>query len=91
MAFALWAAPFENLIQAVNILGSLFYGTILGIVLTAIFLKRVSSNGVLFGSLIAEVLVFYGYFFTSIGFLWFNVLGCLAVMIVGLILSYFKK
>ncbi|MBL7831003.1 MAG: sodium:solute symporter, partial [Saprospiraceae bacterium] len=43
MIFAVWAAPLENLIQAVNILGSLFYGTILGIVLTAIFLKRVNS------------------------------------------------
>ena len=89
MCFALWAAPFENLIQAVNILGSLFYGTILGIVLTAIFLKRANTVGVLVGAFIAESLVLFGYFFTTVGYLWFNVLGCLVVMLIASVVSEF--
>lgn len=91
MIFAVWAAPLENLIQAVNILGSLFYGTILGIVLTAIFLKRVNSNGVIIGAIIAESTVILGYVFSEIGFLWFNVIGCLIVMSIGLLHSNFNK
>ena len=91
MIFAVFAAPFENLIQAVNILGSLFYGTILGIVVTAIFLKKVSSNGVLFGAIVAETIVILGYIFSEIGFLWFNVIGCLLVMICGILFSFLGK
>jgi len=91
MIFAVWAAPLENLIQAVNILGSLFYGTILGIVLTAIFLKRVNSNGVIIGAIIAESTVILGYVFSEIGFLWFNVIGCLIVMSIGLLHSNFNR
>lgn len=91
MIFAVWAAPLENLIQAVNILGSLFYGTILGIVLTAIFLKRVNSDGVIIGAIIAESTVILGYVFSEIGFLWFNVIGCLIVMSIGLLHSNFNR
>jgi SSS family solute:Na+ symporter len=91
MIFAVWAAPLENLIQAVNILGSIFYGTILGIVLTAIFLKRVNSNGVIIGAIIAESTVILGYVFSEIGFLWFNVIGCLIVMSIGLLHSNFNR
>ena len=91
MILAVFAAPFENLIQAVNIFGSLFYGTILGIVLTAIFLKKVSSNGVIFGAILAETTVILGFIFSDIGFLWFNVIGCLLVMGSGLVFTLFEK
>lgn len=83
MIFALWAAPLENLIQAVNILGSLFYGTILGVVVSAIFLKQVSANGVIVGAIVAETVVILGYFFSDIGYLWFNAIGCILVMFIG--------
>lgn len=83
MIFALWAAPLENLIQAVNILGSLFYGTILGVVVSAIFLKKVSANGVIVGAIVAETVVILGYFFSDIGYLWFNAIGCILVMFIG--------
>jgi Na+/proline symporter len=69
-----------SLIEAVNILGSLFYGTILGIFLTAFFLKKVNSQAVLVGAAIAQALVVYMFFWTEIGYLWFNVIGCLVVM-----------
>jgi SSS family solute:Na+ symporter len=69
-----------SLIEAVNILGSLFYGTILGIFLTAFFLKKVNSQAVLVGAAIAQALVVYMFFWTDIGYLWFNVIGCLVVM-----------
>lgn len=92
MIFALWAAPLENLIQAVNILGSLFYGTILGIVLTAIFLRKASSNGVIAGAILAESVVLLGYFFSDIGYLWFNAIGCVIVMAVSVLWSViFRK
>ncbi len=87
IAMAIVATPFDNLIQAVNILGSLFYGSILGIVLTAIFLKSVQANHVLVAAMISEALVLYCFKFTEISFLWYNVFGCLCVLSVSWILS----
>lgn len=89
IAFAIMAAMLENLIQAVNILGSLFYGTILGIFLAAFYVKYIRANAVFFAAFIAELCVVLGYIYTDIGFLWFNVIGCLLVVIFGLILQFF--
>jgi hypothetical protein len=66
----------ENLIQAVNILGSIFYGVVLGIFLVAFFLKKVGGTAVFFGALAAQALVIALYFTLSISFLWFNLIGC---------------
>ena len=82
--FATLASQLENLIQAVNILGSLFYGTILGIFLVAFYLKRVRSNAVFVAALIAEATVITLFYTSDIGFLWFNVIGCALVAILGL-------
>ncbi|HPU57287.1 MAG TPA: sodium:solute symporter, partial [Verrucomicrobiota bacterium] len=70
LGFALVVRLVENLIEAVNILGSLFYGVVLGIFLLAFFFKRVGGTAVFFGALIAEVLVIVGYFTIPLGFLW---------------------
>jgi Na+/proline symporter len=85
VSFALYADLFENLIEAVNILGSLFYGTILGIFLTAFFLKFVKGNKVFFAALLAQtaVLMIYAFFSNEISYLYYNVIGCGLVMILS--------
>lgn len=86
---AMFANKLGSLIEAVNVLGSLFYGTILGVFLTAFFLKRVQGNAVFYSALLAESIVLYMYFFTNITFLWFNFIGAFLVMFFGLILQLF--
>lgn len=87
IGFATFASLLDNLIQAVNILGSLFYGTVLGIFLTAFFLKRVGASAVLYAAIIAETLVVTLYFTVEIGFLWFNLIGCAAVCGLALVFT----
>ena len=82
--FAASAALLDNLIQAVNILGSLFYGTILGIFLVAFFVRRVRATPVFLAALASEALVIIVWLTTSIGFLWFNLIGCAAVLLLSL-------
>jgi len=86
IAFALVASLFDNLIEAVNILGSLFYGTILGIFLVAFFLKKVSGNVVFISAILAEIIVIWAFNKTDIGYLWLNPIGCLAVMLFSVLL-----
>lgn len=81
--FATLASLVDNLIEAVNILGSVFYGTILGIFLVAFYFKYVKSQAVFIAALIAEVVVIYCYFFTDIAYLLFNVIGCGLVIVLG--------
>jgi SSS family solute:Na+ symporter len=87
MIFATLASFAENLIQFVNIVGSLFYGTILGIFLTAFYLKRVQGTAVFWAALVAEAVVFYCYLETEIAFLLYNIIGCAVVMVVALVLN----
>jgi Na+/proline symporter len=78
-----------SLIEAVNILGSLFYGGLLGVfVLAAI--KRVTGNGAFYGVILGEVAIFAAAAFTRISFLWYNVIGCLVVIGVGVGVSLFE-
>ena len=81
--FALLASELGSLIEAVNILGSLVYGTILGIFLVAFYTKKISGNSVFISAIIAEAVVLYCFKFTSIPFLWYNVIGCLIVLILS--------
>ncbi len=83
IAFASFATLVDNLIEAVNIIGSLFYGTMLGLFVLGFFLKRVSSTPTLVGALVAEGLVISLFFGTSLGFLWFNVVGCAATVLIA--------
>ena len=80
MAFAEYAARLGSLIEAVNILGSLFYGTILGIFLVAFYVKRVTGGSAFWAALAAEALVLACFAFTKLSFLWYNLVGCLAVV-----------
>ncbi|MEM7605734.1 MAG: hypothetical protein AAF411_10280 [Myxococcota bacterium] len=87
LIFALSASLFDNLIEAVNILGSLFYGPILGIFVVAFALRRASSAHVLVATVIGQGAVFGLFFLTDIGYLWFNVVGCLVVVAVAAVLT----
>jgi len=81
VGFAEYASRLGSLIEAVNIVGSLFYGTLLGIFLTAFTLPRVSGPAVCIAAVVAEAAVIACFRFTGISFLWYNVLGCAAVML----------
>jgi hypothetical protein len=87
MVFAMLASFAENLIQFVNIVGSLFYGTILGIFLTAFYIKRVGGTAVFWAAIVAEGVVLYCYRFTDIAFLLYNIIGCGIVVILSLLLQ----
>jgi Na+/proline symporter len=87
MGFASLANQAENLIQFVNIVGSLFYGTILGIFLSAFYIKYIKSNAVFAGGILAELLILYLYFFRrdDVAFLLYNIIGCVAVVVFALV------
>jgi Na+/proline symporter len=86
--FATYANLFDNLIQAVNMVGSIFYGTILGIFFTAFFLKRVKGNAVFLAAIISQAIVAYLFFYVNKdAYLWYNPLGCGMVMGFSLILQ----
>lgn len=78
---AMFAAQMGSLIEAVNVLGSLFYGTILGIFLVAFYMKRVSGKSVFLAAIATEVLVVAIYAANIVSFLWLNVIGALLVML----------
>lgn len=80
MAFAVWASNDENLIQRVNIVGSLFYGTLLGMFLTAFYIKYIKSDAVFYAAVIGELIVLAVWKFTSVAFLYYNFIGCAAVI-----------
>ncbi len=92
--FATYASLFENLIQAVNLLGSLFYGTILGIFLVGFYMKWIKGQAVFYAALISEALILLihwnngGELFgikIDIGFLWYNAIGCILVMLIAML------
>jgi SSS family solute:Na+ symporter len=82
---AILAGKLGNLIEVVNILGSLFYGTILGIFMVAFYIKYISGDAVFYAAVITEVLVIYAWYFNLMAFLWLNVAGCLMVVLLGII------
>ena len=77
---ALYASKLGNLIEAVNILGSLFYGTILGIFLVAFYMKNINGKAVFYAAILAESFIVYAWITDLTAFLWLNVIGCLLVM-----------
>ncbi len=94
LAFAAFASLLDNLIQAVNIIGSLFYGAILGIFLVAFYFKYIKGHAVFIAAVISEsvvislfILSFHG--ILDIGYLWFNVIGCVMVIGLGYVIQYF--
>jgi Na+/proline symporter len=87
ISFALFANLTENLIQAVNIIGSLFYGGVLGIFLVAFFLRRIGGTAVFWAALAGQLLVIVLYWKLDISYLWYNVIGCAACVILSVIIQ----
>jgi len=85
--FASVGSLFENLIQLVNIIGSVFYGTILGIFLVAIFIKHIKAKAVFWGALLSECIILILYFQDVVSFLWLNLIGALLTVLFSLILQ----
>lgn len=90
IGIALSAHLFDNLIQLVNILGSLFYGTILGVFLVAFFVKIVKQKALLAGAFTGQILVLILHFLTvyeviNLGYLWYNVIGSVVVVMVAFV------
>jgi len=84
IAFALYASFAENLIEAINILGSIFYGVVLGIFLVAFFLKRVGGPAVFWAAVVAQAMVFVLFFSLNISYLWYNLIGCAGCVLLSL-------
>ena len=80
----------DNLIQLVNIIGSIFYGNVLGIFLIAFFFKKLKSNSVFFGAIITQLIIIYAWFFDWMPFLWLNVFGCFTVIFISNLINRFK-
>jgi solute:Na+ symporter, SSS family len=91
MIFAMLASFAENLIQFVNIVGSIFYGTILGVFLVAFYVRRVQGTAVFWAAILAECAVLYCYFFTDLAFLLYNIVGCVIVIVAGVVIQFFTK
>ena len=81
VSFASLAALLDNLVEAVNILGSLFYGTMLGLFLVGFFIRPIGATAVLLGAVVAEGCVLALFFTSNLGFLWFNVVGSVLVIV----------
>ncbi len=98
--FATYASLFENLIQAVNLLGSLFYGTILGIFLVAFYFKYVKGHAVFVAAILAEICVIGIHYLNAneiapvwlkMSYLWYNVVGCILVILFGYLFQLMMK
>jgi len=85
---AFYAHKLGNLIEAVNILGSLFYGTILGIFLVAFYMKKVGGTAVFIAALVAEAFIIFAWLTNLMAFLWLNVIGCLVVMVLAQLIQW---
>ena len=85
------ASMLDNLIQAVNRLGSIFYGPTLGVFLVGFFIKHVRGTPVFIALVASQLLVFLVFAYSKIGFLWYNVIGCAALVCLALILDVLWK
>ncbi|MCC6752647.1 MAG: sodium:solute symporter [Saprospiraceae bacterium] len=88
ICFAFYAQLFENLIQFINIVGSLFYGTVLGIFLCAFYLKRTTGRSVFPAAVAAQLTTLMLFWLTDLGFLWYNAISCSMVMVLALSLEW---
>ena len=84
---AMFATQMDSLIEAVNKLGSLFYGTILGIFLTAFFIKRIKGTAVFIAAILSELCICYIYYKDVVAFLWLNMIGALLVCLFAIMIQ----
>ena len=87
IGFAMFANSLGSLIEAVNILGSLFYGSILGIFIIAFSFKKIGGDATFIAAIVAEAVVLACFFFSEIPYLWFNVIGCAVLIAVAFLLN----
>ena len=87
IAFALLAHAVDNLIEAVNMVGSIFYGVVLGLFVVGFFLRRIGGTAVFTGAIAAQVLVVVLFFTLSISYLWYNVIGCFACVALSILVQ----
>jgi len=96
LAFAMSAQLFDNLIEAVNIIGSWFYGTVLGIFLVAFFFKRVKGKAVFIGAILSEIAILTTAYMIEtgqlkLGYLWLNLLGCVFVILISSLIQMLQR
>jgi SSS family solute:Na+ symporter len=96
LLFATFASLFDNLIEAVNIIGSLFYGTILGVFMIAFFLKKIRGRGTFYGAILGEAGVLLLFYLNMTGiielaYLWLNLIGCVMVIFFALLIQTITK
>ena len=98
--FACVGTLFENLIQLVNIVGSIFYGTVLGIFLVGFYIKYVKSNAIFWGAVLSQTTIFVIYYFTihiypsgqeKLGYLWLNFIGAMLTIILSTLFERFSR
>ena len=90
--FACVGTLFENLIQLVNIVGSIFYGTVLGIFLVGFYIKFIKATAIFYGAVISQLFIFFIYYLDVVSFLWLNFIGALlTIVFAGLIQISFLK
>ena len=87
ISIACVAHLFDNLIQLVNIIGSIFYGNVLGVFLLAFFIKYVKSNAVFWAAIITQAIIIYLWYIDLMPYLWLNLVGCLIVIFIAIILQ----
>lgn len=87
IGFACFGTLFENLIQFVNIIGSVFYGTILGIFLVAFYFKNIKANAIFISAIIIEIMIIVIFKLDLVGYLWLNGIGCIGVILLSTILQ----
>ena len=91
VGFAQFGRNFGALIEAVNMVGSLFYGGLLGVFVLAFGFKHVGANGAFYGVLVGEAAIFAAAIFTKISFLWYNVIGAVVVVLAALSITALTK
>lgn len=89
--FACFGTLFENLIQLVNIIGSIFYGTVLGVFLVAFYIRYIKSEAIFWGAFVTQIVVIVIYMMDMFSYLWLNVIGAAMTILLALILQLFMK
>ena len=100
--FACIGTLFENLIQLVNIIGSIFYGTVLGIFLVGMYSRRIQSDAIFYSAVFSQITIFVIYYFAiylypsgeeKLGYLWLNFIGAILAIVLSIIMqaTFFRK
>ncbi|NBW27870.1 MAG: sodium:solute symporter [Flavobacteriaceae bacterium] len=86
--FACIGTLFENLIQLVNIIGSIFYGTVLGIFLVGFYIKYIRAKAIFYGAISTQLIIFYIYYLDIVSFLWLNFIGAIFTIVISILIQF---